>query len=304
MPEDSFPVIAPYNFELSLKFSQHSRFEITDNTAGGHLRRLVNIGSEPVLMEIWCEGSVERPLGRVSWTNLGYKRIPSTGVKASAARMLCSDLDLKPFYSLARRSRAIRRLIEEFRGLKLILTTTLYEATAWAVMGQQVNLKFASTLKTRLVKKYGKGISHKGVIYYQFPEPHDLSGVSVSELQSLQFSRRKAEYITGLTRTFLDNRLSAPILSEMTLEDAITHLQSIRGIGPWSANYIMMRGSGHPNCLPIGDSGLHRAVQNNYKLTEKPENKLVEKLAEPFTPYRSLYTLYLWYSLTKEKVKI
>ncbi len=301
MPTASFPITPPYNFELSLKFSRRSRFEIVDNTARGHLCRILKINSNSVFFDIWGDGTIENPQGRVSWVALDRKSINRSEAIAVARWILFANLDLNPFYQRGKKSKPVGALIDKFRGLKPILTPTLFEAAAWAIMGQQVNLDFASVLKKRLVEKFGKSFSHKWDNYFQFPQPEDLLGANVGMLQKMQFSTRKAEYIIGLAQVLKDGQLQKSRLAEMNYADAIEALQSIRGIGLWSSNYILMRGVGHLNCLPLGDSGLNRAIRQLYRLDSKPDNRTVEKLAEPFTPYRSLFTLYLWFSLIEGK---
>ena len=152
-------------------------------------------------------------------------------------------------------------------------------------MGQQVNLNFAYTLKKRITEKYGRTISIDNRKYALFPEPVKFKKVTVGQLRRLQFSTRKAEYLLGLSKSVTNGELNLELLL------------TVRGIGIWSANYILMRGAGQLNCLPLGDSGLHRAVKNWYRLKNLPDHEKVKKLAKPFAPFRSLYTLYLWYSL-------
>ncbi|MEW5925797.1 MAG: DNA-3-methyladenine glycosylase, partial [Candidatus Zixiibacteriota bacterium] len=136
--------------------------------------------------------------------------------------------------------------------------------------------------------------------YDLFPEPKDLHGATVEQLRLMQFSNRKAEYLLDLSRAVVNGDLELEKTGKSDYHTALNNLLAVRGIGIWSANYILMRGAGHLDCLPLGDSGLHRAVRNLYKLKKAPEKEKVEKLAAPFAPYRSLYTLYLWYSLLDE----
>jgi DNA-3-methyladenine glycosylase II len=302
MPNASFPVASPYNFELSLKFCRRSRFEIMDDTADNHLRRIIGLEGRPVLIDICCDGTTENERARVSWVCLQKGTISRSRAVSAARRILCADLDLNPFYGRGYRAKPILNLMKKFRGLKPILTPTLFEAAAWAIMGQQVNLDFASVLKKRIVQKFGLEFLCNGDEYYQFPEPNALASVSVEMLKKMQFSTRKAEYILGLAETFVSKLPELSQVTKIEYADAISLLQSIRGIGIWSANYILMRGAGNLNCLPLGDSGLHRAIRRVYGLKDRPGNHLVEKLAEPFTPYRSLFTLYLWYSLMEGKL--
>lgn len=297
MPVSYFDIIPPYDFELSLKFSQRSRFEIVDQTDNNILRRLLNAGNSTVLAEISCNGGVEASSGQIKWDCIDGKRPDERTIIEIASHMLSASLNLTPFYNLADKSKNMRELTKKFRGLKPILTPTIFESAAWAIMGQQVNLNFAHILKKRLVENFGKKFRINGEDFYIFPKPGNLSKVTVADLRELQFSSRKAEYLLGISAIMQNDGSGLKSLSKQNYNEAIDRLIDIRGIGVWSANYILMRGAGHIDCLPLGDSGLHRAIKILNRLKELPDNAKVEKSARKFIPYRSLYTLYLWFLL-------
>ncbi len=298
-----FKIVPPYNFELSLKFSQRSRFEIVDQTEQNVLRRLYRVGESIVQAEISCQGGIENPSGQVKWNCVSGGKVEEEKIIALASRILSAGLDLNPFYNLAAKSRYMNDLTGKFRGLKPILTPTVFESAAWAIMGQQVNLNFAYILKKRLVENYGPKFRVDGNNQYLFPSPGDLSSANIANLRELQFSSRKAEYLSGLSASMRTDGLGLESLAALNYDEAVSLLMKIRGIGIWSANYILMRGAGHLDCLPLGDSGLHRAVKITNRLKELPDNAKVEKLAKKFIPYRSLYTLYLWFLLMEGGVK-
>ncbi len=297
MPTLEFDIAPPYDFELSLKFCQRSRFEIVDQTGPGCLRRIIIIDDRPVFIKVGVAGDWEAPKGKLTWSFPSPGKIPRERILASVRKILGTQINPGQFYELAERDRCMRDIAAKLRGLKPILTPTSFEAAAWAIMGQQVNLNFAYTLKMRLVKKYGKRFEIEGQRYYSFPEPGQLARARINTLRGMQFSQRKAEYISGLSRVLIEEGNFLENLASMEYEAAVEKLMSIRGLGIWSANYILMRGVGHTDCLPLGDSGLHRAVKIVYGLSQLPDNEIVAKFAEPFRPYRSLFTLYLWYNL-------
>lgn len=290
----------PFDMKLSLKFATACRFESEADCAEGRFHRIVNIAGTPVLLTITTAGPIEKPTGTVEWSFPEGGVVDKKEVLKLARHIISSSLDLGPFYNLASKSGRLQSVINRFRGLKPILTPSVYESAAWAIMGQQVNLNFAYTLKMRITKEYGRIISINGRDYSLFPEPERFLKATVSQLRGMQFSNRKAEYLLGLSKTITEGNLELEKLGGLNYNEALNDLLAIRGIGIWSANYILMRGAGHADCLPLGDSGLHRAVKNMYKLKNNPTHEKVEKLAGPFAPYRSLYTLYMWYSLLDE----
>jgi len=294
MPELEIDITPPYDFELSLKFSTTCRFDIVSGRSGPKLVRAVMIDKKATLLDISWNGRLERPKIRVAWQCPGGGRIRPAEVAARVKRWLGAELELIPFYRMAGQSPEMKSLIGRFRGLKPILTPTVFEAAAWAIMGQQVNLNFAHTLKNRLSENYGHPFNLNGNRYVLFPTPAILSRARLTRLRRLQFSTRKAEYLVGLAGMVARDELDIEKLDDHNYPSGLERLLTVRGLGVWSANYILMRGAGLADCLPLGDSGLHRAIEKLYDLESRPDNEQVTAMAEPFRPYRSLCTLYLW----------
>ena len=131
-----------------------------------------------------------------------------------------------------------------------------------------------------------------------FPTPGQVLRLTPEALRDAQFSRQKAAYVLGLARACADGVLNEDALRRMPPEEAERALQAQQGLGPWSAAYALMRGLGHPDALPIGDTGLRTALQRQFHLRQPPDVKRQVRLMEPFRPYRSLATYYLWKSLS------
>jgi DNA-3-methyladenine glycosylase II len=299
MPEISFKIKPPFDFALSLEFARCTKFEIENSDGSVALRKILDINGHPCFIKIDCTGGVNNPGAHVHWEALNGGSIRSDIIVGMVKRILSADVKVDQFYKVGEKSGRFRKIIEQYYGLKPILTPTVFESAAWAIMGQQVNLNFAHILKNRLVENYGREYKLDGYAYSLFPGPDKIGRADVASLTSMQFSERKAEYIIDLAREVSSGRLELDLLTQMKYDEALERLQAIRGIGVWSANYILMRGAGHLNCLPLGDSGLHRAIKKLYRLKELPDNTKVMQSAQKFAPFRSLYTLYLWCYLIK-----
>jgi len=291
---------SPFDMKLSLRFATACRFESEDDCREGRFHRLVDVNGTPVLLTITTNGNIEKPTASIRWVLPEGGRVGRTEVLRLARHIISADLDLKPFYNKVSGKNKLAPVIRKFRGLKPILTPSVYESAAWAIMGQQVNLSFAYTLKKRIADKYGRIINLDGRAYQLFPGPEAIAGARIAQLRAMQFSQRKAEYLIDLSKAVAGDMLKLEELGRNGYNEALECLLSVRGIGIWSANYILMRGAGHLDCLPLGDSGLHRAVRNLYNLKSAPDNEKVQEQAESSAPFRSLYTLYLWYSLMSD----
>lgn len=209
------------------------------------------------------------------------------------------DTSLEEFYALSATDHLLAPVVRRFRGLRLIGVPSLLEALCWTVIGQQINLSFAYTLKRRLVETFGTWIIHEGREFRLFPEAALLASLKPEQLQELKFSRVKAEALLRIARLIAEEELSKEQLLNMgDFGKAREHLISIRGIGPWTANYVAMRCLRDRDAFPLADVGLHHAIRRELELPQKPPLAQIEELSAAWKPWRAYATFYLWSTLT------
>jgi AraC family transcriptional regulator of adaptative response / DNA-3-methyladenine glycosylase II len=177
-------------------------------------------------------------------------------------------------------------------GLRVLLTLDPFEALVWAILGQQVNLAFAYALRRDLVHLAGVP-APGGLIAH--PDAARIASLGVADLQALRFSRRKAEYLLHAAGEVAGGRLRLEGL--LTATGAIKRLEALRGCGPWTAQYVLMRGLGFRDGVPLGDAGLTLALQRWFGLEARPDGPETLRLMAPFAPHRSLATFHLWATL-------
>jgi AraC family transcriptional regulator, regulatory protein of adaptative response / DNA-3-methyladenine glycosylase II len=214
-------------------------------------------------------------------------------VQAAALRMLGLSIDVAAFETRAARDPHMAALLVRRRGLRLPLTPTGFDGLCWAIIGQQINIAFASSLRRELLKLAGTPI--RGMLAH--PGPARVAEISVGELTKRRFSRSKAEYLVGAAQAVAGGSLHAETLAAGSAVAAERDLTSIRGIGTWTARYMLMRGAGFADCAPVGDVALAAALQKITAAPARPTANEVEALMLPFAPYRSLATVHLWASL-------
>jgi len=211
-----------------------------------------------------------------------------------ALRMLGLLQDPAPFERAVVKDPAFRALTAVRPGLRIPLTAEVWEAVVWAILGQQVNLAFAYTLRRNLVERCGDA-GPLGLRCH--PGPGAVAGLSPEALAELKLSRAKAECLLRVARAAQAGDLDLESLSDGAASRASARLLAIKGIGPWTAQYVLMRGCGFGDCVPIGDAGLSLALQRHLGLDHRPGPGETAALLAPFAPHRSLAVFHLWASL-------
>lgn len=225
--------------------------------------------------------------------------VPAKWVRAQVAKyvwdMFDLGTDLTAFYKLAEDDSIIKLLIHKYKGLRIVKINDMFETICWAIIGQQINLKFAYTLKKRLVEGYGEKMVYNNDEYFLFPTPQAISKLEVEDLKPLQFTTRKAEYIIGIAKLFNDGTLKKEELAlEVNYEKLKNRLLLIRGVGNWTADYVIMKCFDLNDAFPIADVGIHNALKGILGLDKKPTIKEIEKLSMNWSGWESYATFYLW----------
>jgi len=212
---------------------------------------------------------------------------------AAALRVLGLTIDPAPFERRIAERPELLPLIEGRRGLRIPLTADPFEGLAWSIIGQQINLPFAYQLRGALVELCGEA-APGGMRAH--PTAAAVAALEYDQLTSQRYSRRKAEYLVDSARLIAAGELSLDGFPEVPASEVERRLLAVRGVGPWSVNYFMMRACGFADCTPLGDTGLSSGLMRFLELDHRPGVEEVRTLMEPFAPYRSLATFHLWMS--------
>jgi AraC family transcriptional regulator of adaptative response / DNA-3-methyladenine glycosylase II len=226
--------------------------------------------------------SIESPSGAGAAQRFAAHRL--------AVGILGLDQDAAGFARLARRL-GLARLVSGRPGLRLIRTPGVLDGLLWSIIGQQINLSFACLLKRRLIENTGTALAGG---LYSLPTPAALSRLEPADLRRWQYSRQKAEYLLGAARLVETGALDLAALPLMSATRAERKLLEVKGLGPWSVNYLMMRSLGFADCVPIGDTGVTSGLQTLFRLEERPDADATRRLMSVFSPHRSLATAHLW----------
>ncbi|MFC7805519.1 DNA-3-methyladenine glycosidase II [Bacillus subtilis] len=204
------------------------------------------------------------------------------------------DNDLTPFYEMAKADPLLKMPARKFYGLRVIGIPDLFEALYWGVLGQQINLAFAYSLKKQFVEAFGDSIEWNGKKYWVFPPYERIARLTPTDLADIKMTVKKSEYIIGIARLMASGKLSKEKLMKMNFKDAEKNLIKIRGIGPWTANYVLMRCLRFPTAFPIDDVGLIRSIKILRNMNRTPTKDEILEISFSWKTWESYATFYLW----------
>jgi AraC family transcriptional regulator of adaptative response / DNA-3-methyladenine glycosylase II len=254
---------------------------VNERLVGDDYACAVQLGDGPALLKLHLSPTTVR--GAIS-------RGSAVEAHAIVVGLLGLDEDAAAFARLAKKL-GLARLVAGRPELRISRTHSVFDGLLWSIIGQQINFPFACLLKRRLFERAGTHVAG-GLVAP--PTPAAVAALDPAELLPLQFSRQKAEYVVATARLIADGQLDLAALASLSATRAERTLLSIRGLGPWSVNYIMMRALGFPDCVPLGDTGVTSGLQALLKLDERPDVDATRRLMSVFSPYRSLATAHLW----------
>jgi AraC family transcriptional regulator, regulatory protein of adaptative response / DNA-3-methyladenine glycosylase II len=266
---------------------ENDRYTTIVQLSGGPVQLTLQLGNKAVAAEI-LGARASRPHHETA----GQRPALPLAVEAHAVviGMLGLDQDAAAFARLAKKL-GLARLVAGRTGLRISQTPSVFDGLLWSIIGQQINFPFACLLKRRLVERCGERFDNN---LYAPPTPDAVAALEPFDLLPLQFSRQKADYLIATARLIAGSKLDLATLRTMSATRAERTLLAIRGLGPWSVNYLMMRSLGFADCVPLGDTGVTSGLQSLLRLEERPDVDATRRLMTVFAPYRSLATAHLW----------
>jgi len=270
----------PFRLDLTvwaLRRQPHNRIDQWD---GKTYKRVFVVDKAPLLAEVTQEGPAQK--SRLSVFASRSRIAPEERTKRAIASLLRKVLgtseDLHGFYQLTRKNAKVNLLADSFIGLKPPRFPSIFEALINAPACQQLSLAVGITLLNRLSEAYGASIKDRCELIHAFPGPEDLARARVSDLRELGFSSNKALAITALAQSVLCNEVDLEGLAGMNDQEAVDELRKIRGVGRWSAEYVLLRGLSRLAVFPGDDVGAQNNIQRFLSLREKPDYESVQRI--------------------------
>jgi DNA-3-methyladenine glycosylase II len=177
-------------------------------------------------------------------------------------------------------------IIERVGPCRMEFSAPEFSSLAEAIVYQQLNGKAAETIFKRFADLAGDPLTPEGILR-----------LTDGQLRGVGLSKQKSAYLKDLSAKTASGALDFARLPELSDEEVINHLTQVKGIGVWTAHMFLMFTLKRPDVLPTGDYGVQAAIKKHYKKRQLPKPHVMEKIAKPWAPYRSIACWYLWRSL-------
>jgi DNA-3-methyladenine glycosylase II len=285
--------VAPFDFSKSMEFlSDFGPMQNDQEVKSGAFTKAVQLSGKTIGFEVFDKGTVENP--KLEFTAYCETKFTDQVKELVADRIsffLSLQDNLNEFYGIAKKDLCIQPAIKQFYGHKQVKFLTPFEISCWAILTQRVPMNVARKMKENIVKKVGGRIKIKGVDYYSFPEPTSLLAKSV-ELPQLMQNKRKAEYLSFVAEAF--SKVDEDWLRTSPYDVVYDWLTDIKGIGDWSANFVMIRGLGRTEELSNIEPQLALDVARIYAGKDDPmTNEKVCEIAENYGKWKGYWAYYL-----------
>ena len=281
--------VPPFRLDLTVWVLRRRPHNLMDRWDQETYRRVLLIGDQPVEVAISQTSPPESPELRVEAKGAEPDLETSEILAATLTWMLGLDIDLTEFYGFAAHDPGLQGLVRDFRGAKPPRFPNLFEALVNAIACQQLSLTVGIHLLNRLTRAFGEPFQSQAGPTHAFPQPQELAGLEPQDLRDLGFSYSKARAIIELSQSLVAGETPAlRNLDSLDDDDAVKALSRLRGIGRWSAEYVLLRGLGRRHLFPGDDVGARRKLQDWLNLKEPLDYQGVRRVLAGFHPFGGL----------------
>jgi DNA-3-methyladenine glycosylase II len=252
---------SPYRLDLTVWTLRRRSHNIVDRWDGTTYRRVLPLPAGSVELAVTQTTSPESPRLTIQVAGQLAGDAVHTAVTAALERLLGLRIDLKEFHQLAAHDGQLGPLAHRFQGMRPPRFATAFEGAVNAIACQQLTLTLGVHLLNRLAVAFGAAFGEGDETVHAFPRPEELAGLSPSNLRALGFSRQKGQAIVELAESIATRQLDLEGLTVLPDEDALMHLRTLRGVGRWTAEYVLLRGMGRTHVFPGDDVGARKNLQ-------------------------------------------
>jgi DNA-3-methyladenine glycosylase II len=285
--------VPPFRLDLAVWVLRRRPENLIDRWDGRCYRRALALEDGAVEVAVTQTSPPEAPRLQVAVT--GERIGPGTrsAVTAALERSLGLRTDLTEFERFAARDARLGPLARRFGGMKPARFPTVFECLINAIACQQVTLTLGIRLLGRLAEAFGLEVRGGEVQARAFPRPEDLAGRTPEELRPLGFSRQKARAMIDLACALAEGRLDLKALETEPDEVALDRLGRLRGVGRWTAEYVLLRGLGRLHVFPGDDVGARNNLRRWLATPASLDYEGVHQALAPWRAYAGLIYFHL-----------
>jgi DNA-3-methyladenine glycosylase II len=272
--------VPPFRLDLTAWALKRRPNNETDRWNGQAYERAIVVDGRALDVEVTAGRERRVPVLHVVVRGTAARSV-RTPVTSSLERMLGLQIDLRGFYRLARSDRRLEELVDRFRGLKPPRFPSVFEAVVNGIACQQLSLTVGLLLLGRLSRLCGLE-SASGA--RAFPRPSDIASLRHAQLRAIGFNHNKARALLEVSNAVIDG-FDLEALAELDNEAVVERLVALRGIGRWTAEYVLLRGLGRLTTFPGDDIGARTNLARWMKLRTPLDYKRVRQLAHRWDPY-------------------
>lgn len=294
--------LPPFSLERTIAALRRRTANLVEVYEDGEYRRVVTLDGKPRLLAVrQCAPNAVRV--RALDGSLGMAGQIRAG--ALLDRMLGLSFDLAPVERAVGSDERLADILAQVPGLKPPRYDSLWTALLCVVPFQQVSLDAGMSILNRLVIASGSTLEHAGRTYYAFPSPERVAAADPDLLRQCGLSWIKVRTLMGAAEQIVSGALREEDIERLGDEEAIRLLTQLPGIGPWSAQIILLRGFRRLSVFPVGDSGVNGTLVKLFQVDAKQAEVRLRALAEALGPWKGyLYFLLLAWRLLQAGILV
>ena len=285
--------VPPFRLDLTAWALRRRSRNLIDRWDGSVYRRVIVVSGQPTEVAVRQAGSWAEPRLMVNTTPAPRKSSDRRRIRAMLDRLLGLRLDLAGWYRMAAQDARLRPLAERFRGVKPPRFPTMFEALVNAFACQQLSLEVGLELLNRLAIRSGRKVAAGRDVRHAFPGPRDMARVPSSRVRALGFSRQKVRAAMDLARGITQQRLDLEALDREPDEVIRQRLLELRGVGRWTAEYVLLRGLGRLHVFPGDDVGAQKRLASWLGRSRPLDYAGVHRVVERWQPYAGMVYFHL-----------
>lgn len=292
----SLDPVPPFRLDLTVWTLRRRPDNHVDRWDGQTYQRALTLDNGPIELAVTQRGAADAPRLHVTLSGACLSPEIEAMVRAVLERTLGLEVDLSAFYRVAEADSRLGPLVRRFRGVKPPRLPSVFETLVNAIACQQITLTQGIRLLNRLAATYGPvaAVAATGdSAAHAFPRPRDLAGLEPQDRKALGFSTQKGRALVEAAEAIAQGKLDLEALAGVDDDTAMARLLALRGVGRWTAEYVLLRGLGRTHIFPGDDVGARNNLARWLGLAEPLDYARVARTLAVWKPYGGLIYFHL-----------